>query len=294
MKIAVTGASGLVGSALVPVLTAADHEVIRLVREAPGEGEGHWNPASGIESGALQGIDAVVHLAGENIAEGRWTAEKKERIRESRVQGTEAVAQSMAAMEQSPPTLICASAIGYYGDRGHTELTEVSGAGEGFLPDVCKEWEAAAGPAIEAGVRVVHLRLGVVLSTEGGALAKMLTPFKMGVGGKIGDGNQYMSWISIEDVTSAVLHALTTDLSGPANTVAPEPVTNKEFTKALGRALHRPTIFPMPGFAARLAFGEMADALLLASSRVLPARLEETGFTFRHGTIDVALGDLLG
>ena len=191
--------------------------------------------------------------------------------------------------------MVCASAIGYYGDRGHTELSEVSGPGEGFLSDVCQEWEVAAQPAVDAGIRVVTLRLGVVLSTEGGALAKMLTPFKKGVGGKIGSGKQYMSWISIEDATGAILHALKTlEFSGPANAVAPEPVTNTEFTKALGRALHRPTLFPMPGFAAKLAFGEMAEALLLASTRVLPVRLEETGYAFQHRTIDDALGDLLG
>ena len=294
MKIAVTGASGLVGSELVLFLTTAGHEVIRLVRRSPGEGEEHWNPASGIESDAIQGIDAVVHLAGENIAEGRWTKEKKDRIRDSRVDGTAALVQSLVAMEHPPPTLICASAIGHYGDRGDTELIEDSEPGTGFLPEVCQAWEAAADPAREAGIRVVHLRFGVVLSVAGGALKKMLTPFRLGAGGRIGSGDQYMSWLSIGDAAGIILYALkTNELSGSVNAVAPEPVTNSEFTKALGRAVHRPTIFPMPALVAKLAFGEMAEALLLASTRVLPRRLEESGYTFRHRTIDEALGDLI-
>lgn len=294
MKIALTGASGLVGTALVTKLTTDGHQVIRLVRRGPAEREEHWNPVSGIEPNALQGVDAVVHLAGENIAEGRWTSEKKDRIRESRVRGTAAIARSLGAMNPPPPTLICASAIGYYGDRGDAELREDSEPGTGFLPDVCQAWEAAADPAREAGIRVVHVRFGVVLSGAGGALAKMLTPFKLGVGGRIGSGGQYMSWLSIDDATGIIQHALTTpDLAGPVNAVAPEPVTNTVFTKSLGRAVHRPTIFPMPAFVAKLAFGEMAEALLLASTRVLPERLEATGYEFRHRTIDDALGDLL-
>lgn len=294
MRIAVTGATGLVGSELVPDLSTAGHDVIRLVRRGSGEGEGHWNPASGIEPSALEGVEAVIHLAGENIAEGRWTSDKKARIRDSRVEGTAAVARSIAGMENAPSALICASAIGHYGDRADEELVEDSGPGEGFLPEVCQAWEAAADPAREAGIRVVHLRFGVVLSPKGGALAKMLTPFKMAVGGRIGSGDQYMSWLSIEDASGMILHGLNTpELSGPVNAVAPEPVTNAEFTKALGRAVHRPTIFPMPGFAAKLAFGEMAEALVLASTRVLPKRLEETGYTFRHRTIDQALGDMI-
>lgn len=294
MRTALTGASGLVGTTLVPFLTTSGHEVVRLVRRPAGEGEVEWDTSLGISLEGLNGVDNVVHLAGENIAEGRWNEDKKQRIRDSRVVGTTAIAKSLASMENPPTTLVCASAVGFYGDRGDEELSENSPLGKGFLPEVCKEWEDAAAPAREKGIRVVHLRFGVVLTPAGGALAKMLMPFKMGVGGRVGSGNQYMSWLSIEDAAGVILHALNTDsLLGAVNAVA-EPVTNTAFTKALGRALKRPTIFPMPGFMARVAFGEMADALLLASTRVVPKALDASGYDFRHRTIDEALRDLLG
>jgi uncharacterized protein (TIGR01777 family) len=242
----------------------------------------------------LEGADALVHLAGENIAEGRWTDEKKARIRESRVVGTRVLSEALARLQRPPKSLLCASAIGFYGDRGGEMLTEESAPGVGFLPEVCREWEAAAGPAIERGIRVVFLRFGVILSAEGGALDKMLTPFKMGVGGKIGSGKQFMSWITLDDTIGVIKHALVNEtLSGPVNVVAPTPVTNGEFTRTIGRVLSLPTIFFVPAFAARLAFGEMADAALLASERVEPARLKQSGYVFQHPELDGALRHLL-
>lgn len=297
MKIAITGASGLVGSSLVPFLTTGGHSVARLVRRAPsGSGEIGWDPARGsIDAGALEGLDAVVHLAGDGIADGRWNAEKKRRIRDSRVDGTRLVAGALAGLERKPSVLVCASAIGYYGDRGSELLDERSQRGSLFLSEICEEWERAADAAREAGIRVVHMRLGIVLSPAGGALAKMLTPFKLGVGGKLGSGRQIMSWIAIDDVVGAFHRALTgADLSGPINTVAPNPVSNAVFTKTLGRVLGRPTIAPMPAFAARLAFGQMADELLLASTRVEPRALLEDGFTFDHPELEGALRHVLG
>ena len=297
MKILVSGSTGLVGSALVPFLSTGGHEVIRLVRGRPQPGEAAvpWDPQAGtIEAAGLEGLDAVVHLAGENVA-GRWTAAKKARIRSSRVAGTRLLAEALAGLKRPPRTLVCASAIGYYGDRGDEVLREETPSGAGFLAEVCREWEAAARPAAEKGLRVVHLRIGVVLSPAGGALARMLTPFKLGLGGRIGAGSQFMSWIAIDDLTGAVHHALTTEsLRGPVNAVAPRPVTNREFTKTLGRVLGRPTLFPMPAFAARLAFGEMADELLLASARVEPAKLVTSGYRFRAPELEGALRRLLG
>jgi uncharacterized protein (TIGR01777 family) len=296
MTVLVTGSTGLLGSALVPFLVGQGHRVIRLVRKDPKSDEVRWDPEAGaIDTAGLEGLDAVVHLAGENIAEGRWNAKKKASIRDSRVNGTRLLAESLAGLEAPPDVLVSASAIGYYGDRDDEILREDSPAGSGFLPDVCLAWEAAAQPAAQKGIRTVNLRTGVVLSAEGGALAKMLFPFKMGAGGVIGSGNQYMSWISIHDTISIVHHALTTDApQGPINTVAPTPVTNREFTRILGRVLSRPTLFPMPAFAARLAFGEMADALLLASTRVEPVRLQETGYSFQHPQLEGALRHILG
>ena len=298
IKILVSGSTGLIGSALVPFLTTDGHKVIRLIRAEtrPGQAAVHWDPAAGkIDSNALEGLDAVVHLAGENIAARRWTPAQKARIRDSRVQGTRLLAQSLARLQQPPTVMVCASAIGFYGDRGEELLTEASAPGSGFLTDTCRDWEAAAQPASEKGIRVVNLRLGVVLSPGGGALAKMLLPFRLGVGGKIGSGRQYMSWIEIDDVVGVIHYALTTDeLRGPVNAVAPNPVTNREFTKTLGRVLSRPTIFPMPAFAARMAFGEMADQLLLSSTRVKPARLQNSGYYFRQPRLEDALRHLLG
>ena len=248
----------------------------------------HWGP-EGLDPTALDGIDAVVHLAGESIV-GRWTPEKKDAIRQSRVRGTRILAEAMAQSANPPKTLVCASAIGYYGDRGDEILTESSAPGHDFLAEVCEEWEAAAEPALKKNIRVVFMRLGVVLSSEGGALSKMLTPFRMGVGGVIGNGKQYWSWIGLDDVVGAIQFALETPaLRGPVNLVAPVPVTNREFTTALGRVLHRPTIFPLPGFVAKMLLGEMADALLLASARVLPEKLKAAGFVYRHPDLDGAL-----
>jgi uncharacterized protein (TIGR01777 family) len=299
MKVAVTGATGLIGSALVPFLRSGGHEAAPLRRlSASGRGGGDdpsWDPATGaLSDGALDGVDAVVHLAGENIAARRWTPAQKARIRDSRVQGTARLSQRLANLTQPPATLVAASAIGYYGDRGEELLNEDSSSGDDFLSEVCRQWEAASLPAAEKGIRVVHLRLGIVLSPRGGALAKMLLPFKLGAGGRIGTGQQYMSWIALDDAVGAIGHALTdSNLSGPVNAVAPHPVTNLEFTKTLGKVLSRPTLFPMPAFAARMALGEMADALLLASSRVEPRRLAGSGYSFQYPTLEAALRHVL-
>jgi uncharacterized protein (TIGR01777 family) len=300
MKIIVTGASGLVGSSLVPTLIGRGHEVTQLVRRASkgvtaGVREVEWHPERGeIDAGALEGHDAAVHLAGENIAGGRWTDERKRRIRDSRVQGTRLLSETLASLNTRPRVLVSASAIGYYGDRGDEVLTEESAAGAGFLPEVCREWEEATGPASAAGIRTVALRFGLILSAEGGALAKMLPPFKLGVGGNVGSGRQFYSWVSLADVIDVIHFALANEqLSGAVNVVAPEAVTNAEFTKTLGRVLSRPTFFPAPAFGLRLAFGEMADALLLASTRVEPERLRTAGYTFKHPQLEGALRNAL-
>ncbi|WP_166826468.1 TIGR01777 family oxidoreductase [Thalassoroseus pseudoceratinae] len=298
MKVLISGRSGLVGSELATFLTSGGHSVAGLTRSPDKQGETvAWDPQEGtIDSTAIadQGFDSVVHLAGESI-QGRWTKDKKRRIRNSRTEGTRLLCESLAAMENPPKTLVCASAIGYYGDRGDEELTEDSPPGESFLADVCQEWEAACEPAREKGIRVVNVRIGVVLTPKGGALSKVLTPFKLGGGGKVGSGKQWWSWIAIEDLVGIIHHALTEDdLSGPINATAPNPVTNKEFTKTLGKVLSRPTIIPLPGFAAKLALGEMADELLLASAKVLPNRTLESGYSFRYPELEPALRHLLG
>ena len=296
-SIAVSGATGLAGTALVERLTRDGWNVKRLVRREPrrGVGEIHWDPAADkVDATGLEGLEAVVHLAGESIAEGRWTAAKKQRILESRERGTRLLCEALAGLARPPKTLLSASAIGFYGNRGDELLREESATGEGFLADVCRRWEAATAPAAEAGVRVVNMRLGVVLSKRGGALAKMHTPFKLGVGGVLGSGQQYMSWIALDDLIAAMLFLLDdASLAGPVNLVAPEAATNRQFTKALGRALRRPTILPMPSFAARLAFGEMADEMLLSSTKVAPERLSEAGFSFQYGDLDAALEHVL-
>jgi len=301
MNVFITGSTGLVGSALVPFLMAGGHRVTRLVRRSQSPAPGpavtdvEWDPSAGrIDAGALEGLDAAVHLAGESIASGRWTAAKKARILESRVKGTRLLCETIANLSRPPKVLICASAIGFYGNRGEEVLTEESGPGTGFLADVCREWEAAVEPAEKRGIRVVRLRIGVILSPAGGALAKMLLPFKMAAGGVMGSGKQYMSWIALDDMVGVIHHALVTEsLRGPVNGVAPYPVTNYQFTKTLGRVLGRPTIIPMPAFAARLAFGEMAGETILASARVDPAKLRQSGYAFRHPELEGALRHLL-
>jgi uncharacterized protein len=295
MKIIISGASGLIGNALIPFLTNNGHTIQRLVRKTASQNEISWNPDGGtIDSKALEGSDAVVHLAGESIAEGKWTPEKKERIKNSRIKGTTLLARTLSALNNPPRVLISASAIGYYGDRGEEILREDSGPGVGFLPQVCQEWEAAAAPAREKGIRVVNPRIGIVLSEKGGALLKMLRPFQMGAGGKIGSGHQFMSWIALDDLVNVIHFAIGTDtLQGPVNAVSPNPVTNSEFTKTLGKVLRRPTIFPLPTFAARAVFGEMADALLLASTRVHPGELVKASYVFLYPELEGALRHLL-
>jgi len=289
MKIAVTGSSGLVGSALVPFLMKSGHDAVRLKRSE------HWDLESRtVNASVFSGADAVVHLAGENIAAGRWTAARKLRIRDSRTIGTKLIAEAVSRIDPPPQVLVSASAIGYYGDRGEELLREESPSGTGFLADVCRQWEAATDAATRKGIRVVHLRIGVVLSEKGGALEKMLLPFKVGVGGKIGSGHQYWSWISLEDVCGVIVHCIqASGLHGPVNTVSPSPVTNLQFTKTLGRVLGRPTIFPLPAIAARLALGEMADALLLSSARVEPTKLLASRFVYKHKELEPTLRHLL-
>ena len=297
MKILVSGSTGLLGSALLPLLEADGHEVRRLVRRNASTVDAlSWDPAvAKIDCAVLESFDAVVHLAGENIAGGRWSVARKKSIRDSRVQGTRLLCDTLASLDRPPQVLVCASAIGFYGHRGDEILDESSGPGTSFLCDVCREWEAATEPAGEAGMRVVNLRIGVVLSAAGGALAKMLLPFQCGLGGIVGTGRQYWSWIAIDDVIGAVHHVLThDDLSGPINVVSPSPITNREFTKSLGTVLRRPTLFPMPAFVARLALGEMADELLLASSRVVPQKLKRCGFEFQFPELQDTLKHLLG
>jgi len=293
-KVLVSGASGLIGSALLPALQSSGYDITRLVRSVPsGKGDIAWDPSLPLAPASVSGFDAVIHLAGESIV-GRWTEAKKQRVRESRVQGTRNLVEALAAAPQAPRVFISASAIGYYGDRGEETLREESSSGNGFLPEVCREWEAAAEPAAKAGIRTAQMRFGVVLSASGGALQKMLPPFRMGVGGKIGSGRQWMSWIDIADVVGAIQHALKTDtLRGPVNVVGPNPVRNTEFTKTLASVLSRPAIFPMPAFAARLVFGQMADELLLASQRVEPAKLMASGYVFQNPHLKLAFENIL-
>lgn len=293
MQMLVSGASGLIGSALVPALERTGASVVRLVRHAPTANEIRWDPNGAIEPGVLEGFDAVVHLAGESIA-GRWTAAKKARIRDSRVQGTTTLAAALTRTSRSPKVMVCASAIGIYGDCGDEVLREESAHRSDFLAQVAQQWEAATEPAARAGIRVVSLRFGVVLSPRGGALARMLPPFRMGVGGRIGSGRQWMSWIVLDDVVGVIQHALGAEsLRGPVNTVAPHAVTNAQFTRTLGKILRRPTVLPLPAFMVRLVFGEMGQALLLSSQRVDCGKLLASGYRFGHPEIKPALKALL-
>ena len=293
-RILVSGVSGPIGAALVPSFKTRGYEVVRLVRgEAVGESQIAWNPLTPILPDVVSGFDAVVHLAGESIV-GRWTVEKKNRIRDSRVIGTMHLAEALAETKVKPRVFVCSSAIGYYGDRQDEMLREGSAAGTGFLADVCREWEAATHPAVAAEIRTVMIRTGVVLSPKGGALGKMLPPFKMGVGGRIGDGRQWMSWIHVEDMVGAIHHILKTDLlQGPINMVAPKPVTNAEFTRTLADVLARPAVFPVPSLAVKLLFGEMGETVLLGSQRVEPSQLVASGYPFRFRDLRQSLENLL-
>ncbi len=298
MQVAITGSRGLVGSALVRVLTAGGHRVMRIVRggdTGPGPSV-RWSVERGIEDPApLAGLDAVVHLAGESIAAGRWTRERKAEIRRSRVEGTSGLASSLARLDRPPPVFIAASAVGIYGDRGDEILDEESAPGRGFLADLGRDWEAAAAPLAAAGVRVVHLRFGIVLSRDGGALARLLPLFRLGAGGVIGNGRQVMSWIGLDDVVAVVLHAIATaGLAGPINTVAPGAVSNAEFTRILARVLGRPALLPVPAAVLRLVYGELAEEALLASQHVVPARLLSSGYRFLHAELEPALVHVLG
>lgn len=286
----------MVGTALQAALRAEGHDSLCLVRRASEHShEIPWDPEEGIKDPQrLEGVDAVVHLAGENISGRRWTAAFKEKIRKSRSVGTQVLAEALARLERKPKVFVSASAIGYYGSADTGSLDEQSPPGDDFLARVCQAWEAATKPAIDAGIRVANCRFGMILDAKGGALAKMLLPFKMGAGGVIGSGTQMWSWISTEDVVRGILHVIETpEIEGPLNLVTPNPVSNREFTKTLGRVLRRPTIFPMPAFAARIAFGEMADALILASQSVDSTRLTSTGFHFKHPELENCLRTIL-
>ncbi|MEM7605773.1 MAG: TIGR01777 family oxidoreductase [Myxococcota bacterium] len=294
-RVAITGATGLIGSELARRLRERGAEALSITRSPKSETDIGWDLTEGtLDATRLEALDAVVHLAGESVA-GRWSDARKARIRASRLEGTTLLCSTLASLKRKPAALVSASAVGFYGSQGDRVLTEDAPAGEGFLAEVCQVWEDAAQPAREAGIRVCHPRIGIVLSPEGGALEKMLTPFKMGVGGRLGDGRQYMSWIHLADVVASILFALEAELSGPFNCTAPNPVTNAAFTKSLGGALKRPTAIPLPRFAAKLALGgQQADEMLFTSQRVVPAALEARGFTFRFPTIDGAFADFFG
>jgi uncharacterized protein len=295
MNVLISGATGLIGSALAQELEDGGHTITRLTRSPRGENDVRWDPDAGTIEGSLEGTDAVVHLAGESIAEGRWSASKKERIMQSRKKGTRLLAEAIASLPTPPGVMVSASAVGYYGDRGNELLREDSGPGSEFLAEVCQAWEAAADPAREAGIRVVHPRFGIVLSPQGGALGTTLPIFKLGGGGRIGNGRQWWSWVALDDVVGTIHHALENDsVEGPVNVGSPNPLTNAEYTKVLGKVLNRPTIFAVPAPAIRIVIGGMADALLLASQRMEPAKLKETGYDFRYPELEGALRHLLG
>ncbi len=295
MKIVISGASGLIGTQLVNHLASNGHEVVRLVRRSPKSGEVQWNPKAGtLDAAALEGSDAVIHLSGAGIGDKRWTNSYRKEILDSRTQTTALLANTIASLSQKPKVFLSGSAIGIYGARNDEQLTEVSTHGTGFLADVCEQWEAAAKPAVDAGVRTVFLRTGIVLTPKGGALKKLLPLFKLGVGGKFGNGKQWQSWISIDDEIGAIEHLLTANVSGAVNLTAPNPVTNAEFTKVLASVLKRPAIVPVPTFAPKIVLGgELADALLFTGQRVIPAALNASGYAFKHSTLESALRSLL-
>jgi uncharacterized protein len=297
MKVLISGSSGLIGSALIPFLTTGKHQVTKLVRPSTSthSDEIQWNPELGIlNPQQLEGFDAVIHLSGESIM-GRWTAEKKQKIRESRLKGTQLLAHALSQLKRPPSVFICSSAVGYYGSRGEEVLMEQSTKGTGFLSDVCEEWEQATRAAVEAGIRTVNLRTGTVLSPKGGALKQLLTPFKLGLGGKVGSGQQYMSWIAIDDLIYMIHYLMQQPfIAGPVNAVSPLPVTNAEFTKILGAVLKRPTFLTIPSFAISLIFGEMGTELLLSSQRVEPVKLTDAGFQFSYANLESALRYVLG
>ena len=294
-RVVVTGSRGLIGTALVAALTASGHPVTRLVRSAPKSGEAIWDPAKGtIDASAIEGAWGVVHLAGEGIAEKKWTEEQKAEILGSRTKSTMLLAKTMAACANKPAVFASGSAIGIYGDRGDEILSDEATTGKGFLADVVHQWEASAQPAIDAGIRTAFLRTGIVQSVHGGALKQQLLPFKLALGGRLGSGKQYLPWISITDEVRAILHVLNSSLSGPVNLVGPAPVTNAAYTKALGSALHRPTVIPIPLFPLKLVYGsELVKEMLLSSARVMPNKLIAGGFTFTHATLEACLADVL-
>lgn len=298
MKILISGASGLVGTHLIPVLEAKGHEIFRLVRKTPKSAdEIQWDAKTGFsekERGKLENFDAVVHLAGDNVASENWSQDKKRRIRESRVAGTRVLVDGLSKCEKPPKIFVSASASGYYGNREDEILTEESAPGKGFLPEVCEEWEAESRRAEQFGARVVNPRIGVVLAKDGGALEKMLTPFKLGVGGVVGSGKQWMPWIALDDLINVILFALeNNNLRGAVNTISPGIVTNGEFTKALGKVINRPTILPIPEFAIKLLYGEMGETLLLQGQRMIPQKLQDVGFEFQYPDLEGALRHVL-
>ena len=296
MDIAVTGSSGLIGSALVADLEADGHRVRRLVRRDPrGADEVRWDPARGeLDLDGLAGVDGAVNLAGPGIADKRWTDARKAELRDARVDGTRLLAEGLAGLASRPEVFVSGSAIGYYGDRGDELLPETAGAGDDFLADLCEEWEAAAAPAAAAGIRVATIRTGIVLAPGGGALEKFLPLFKLGLGGRLGSGRQYWSWITLEDEVRAIRHLLDHEVSGPVNLTAPEPVTNQELTSTLGEVLNRPTLFPVPRFGPKLLIGgEATETFLYASQRCVPAALDGSGFEFRHQDIETGLRAVL-